>query len=201
MLARDGEALLGTAITATRAARDRLRQVPGLTVVDGPHVDPAKLILVLSGTGADGNAVEEDLLHAGMPVESADRDVLIAVVSLADTVEGLTRLAEAMAASVERHRGAPRPVVGAASYSVDPVTLMPPRQAFFSPATAVPAREAIGRVSAELIAPYPPGIPVLAPGEEITEAALSALLQARDAGVRIAYAADPTLHTLRVTAP
>ena len=54
-------------------ARDHLRQVPGLTVVDGPHVDPAKLILVLSGTGADGNAIEQDLLLAGMPVESADR--------------------------------------------------------------------------------------------------------------------------------
>ena len=201
LLARDGEALLGTAISATRAARDRLRQVPGLTVVDGPHVDPAKLILVLSGTGADGNAVEQDLLCAGMPVESADRDVLIAIVSLADTVEGLTRLADAIAASVERHRSAPRPVIGAASYSVDPVTVMPPRRAFFSAATAVPARDAVGRVSAELIAPYPPGIPVLAPGEEITAAALSALLQARDAGVRIAYAADPTLRTLRVTAP
>ncbi len=53
-------------------------------------------------------------------------------------------------------------------------------------------------MSAELVAPYPPGIPVLAPGEEITAAALGALEQARGAGVRIAYAADPTLATLRV---
>ena len=53
-------------------------------------------------------------------------------------------------------------------------------------------------MSAELVAPYPPGIPVLAPGEAITDAALAALEQARAAGVRIAYAADPTLATLRV---
>jgi lysine decarboxylase len=44
-------------------------------------------------------------------------------------------------------------VVGAASYSVDPVTVMPPRQAFFSAATPVPVEDAVGRVSAELIAP------------------------------------------------
>ncbi len=48
--------------------------------------------------------------------------------------------------------------------------------------------EAVGRVSAELIAPYPPGVPVLAPGELVTQPALGALLAARDDGVRIAYA-------------
>ena len=53
---------------------------------------------------------------------------------------------------------------------------------------------------AELVAPYPPGIPVLAPGERITEEALDALEQARQAGVRIAYAADASLATVRVTA-
>ena len=60
------------------------------------------------------------------------------------------------------------------------------------------AVEPLGRVSAELVAPYPPGIPVLAPGERITQAVLDALAQARASGVRIAYAADPTLATLRV---
>ena len=65
---------------------------------------------------------------------------------------------------------------------------------------AVAFDAAIGHVSAELIAPYPPGIPVVAPGEQITTAVLDALEQARASGVRIAYAADPTLRTLRVIA-
>jgi lysine decarboxylase len=64
----------------------------------------------------------------------------------------------------------------------------------------VPVREAVGRVGAELVAPYPPGIPVLAPGEVVTGAALDALTAARDAGSRIAYAADPSLRTLDVVA-
>jgi lysine decarboxylase len=77
---------------------------------------------------------------------------------------------------------------------------VPPRQAFFAAAETVALDRAVGRVSAELVAPYPPGIPVLAPGELITDQTLSALDHARQAGVRIAYAADATLATLRVTA-
>jgi len=123
------------------------------------------------------------------------------VVSLADTAATLDRLTAVLIASIARHRGAPRPVVGPAAYRVEPVTTIAPREAFFSAAETIPLDQAVGRTSAELIAPYPPGIPVLAPGEQITAATLAALDQARAGGVRIAYAADPTLATLRVTLP
>ena len=58
----------------------------------------------------------------------------------------------------------------------------------------------VGRVSAELVAPYPPGVPVLAPGELVTADALDALRAALADGGRIAYAADPSLATLQVVA-
>jgi lysine decarboxylase len=198
LLERDGKRLLDVAIKAAREARDRLAAIDGLVVLDGPGVDPLKLTLVLPGTGADGNAVEQDLLDAGLPVESADRDVIVAVVSLADTAESLDAFATAVASSVERYRRTPRAVMGPSAYGVDPVIAIPPRQAFFAERDGVPFDRAIGEVSAELVAPYPPGIPVLAPGEEITPATLDALERARAAGVRIAYAADPTLATLQV---
>ena len=201
LLDRDGEALLGEAIAATRTARDVLTAVDGLVVLDGPRVDRLKLTLVLSGTGADGNAVERDLLAAGLPVESADRDVLVAVVTVADTERSVGTLTSAVARSIERHRGAPRALAEPAAYSVDPVTVVAPRAAFFASAEAVATEAAAGRVSAELIAPYPPGIPVVAPGEQITADVLGALERARAAGLRIAYAADPTLATLRVLDP
>ena len=198
LLERDGEELLGEALSAMRVARERLGAVTGLTVLDGPHVDPLKLTLVLPGTGADGIAVENDLLAAGLPVEAAERDTIVAQVSLADTAQTLGRLVEAITASITRHRGDPRPVVTGAAYQVTPVTVMSPRAAFFAPGRAVDLRAAVGRVSAELVAPYPPGIPVLAPGEEVTDEVLDALGKARSDGIRIAYAADPTLSTLRV---
>ena len=172
----------------------------GLTVRDGPGVDPLKLTVVLSAAGVDGNAVEQDLLALGLPVESADRDVLVAVVSLADTGETLGALTDAIVGAVERHRGPARAVVSPAAYGVrsEPEAVVPPRQAFFARAEHVPIEQAVGRTSAELVAPYPPGIPVLAPGERVTDDTLQALEHARGAGVRIAYAADPTLATLRV---
>jgi lysine decarboxylase len=81
---------------------------------------------------------------------------------------------------------------------VVPETVLAPREAFFAPNETVPADAAVGRVSAELIAPYPPGVPVLAPGELITSTALNALREVHADGGRIAYAADPTLATLQV---
>ncbi len=200
LLQRDGEALLGEVVDAVAAARRRLQRVPGLVVLDGPGVDPTRVVLVLPGTGADGNAVEADLLAGGRPVEMADRDTVVAMVTLADTRRGIEDLALALVEAVEHHRGTPRAVVASGVWSVDPVQLTSPREAFFAPRESVPVERAVGRVCAELVAPYPPGIPVLAPGEEVTLDAVDALRAARDAGSRIAYAADPTVRTLDVVA-
>jgi lysine decarboxylase len=195
LLGRDGEALLGAALDATRAARQRLADVDGVRLLDG---DPLKLTLVLNATGADGVAVEQDLLAAGISLEAAERDLLVAVVTLSDDEASLTALTDNLVASIERRRGDPRPVAGNGVYGLDPVVALPPREAYFAAAEAVPVDRAAGRVCAELVAPYPPGIPVLAPGEEVTRDVLAALAEARAAGVRIAYAADPRLDTLRV---
>jgi len=200
LLELDGKDLLGVAIDATRAARQRLKGIEGLVVLDGPGVDPLKLTLVLPGIGADGIEVEQDLLSQGIAVEAAERDLIVAVVSLADTRRTVELFTKAVIASVQRHRGTPRHVVGSAAYGVDPVTVTTPRHAYFARHEVVPSDQAVGRVCAEVIAPYPPGIPVLAPGEEITPGALEALRKARATGVRIAYAADPTLATIRVLA-
>jgi arginine decarboxylase len=78
--------------------------------------------------------------------------------------------------------------------------VLPPREAFFARHEKVAIDHAIGRTCAEVVAPYPPGVPVLAPGEEITGVALDLLHAARARGTRIAYAADPDLRTLTVVA-
>jgi lysine decarboxylase len=75
---------------------------------------------------------------------------------------------------------------------------MTPREAFFARHEVAPASAATGRTSAELIAPYPPGIPLLAPGEIITAEAVEALQAAAASGIRIAYARDPSLNSFEV---
>jgi lysine decarboxylase len=200
LLARDGEDLCGRLLRVVAAARDRLRQVPGLDVLDGPGVEPAKLVVLLAGTGAHGIAVENDLIAAGMPVEMADRDTIIPIVTLADDETDVARFTTTLAGIIEAHRGPPRRPVPAASWTVIPEMAMPPREAFFCRNETRSAAQAVGRVSGELVAPYPPGVPVLAPGEVITVAALDALRAAQADGGRIAYAADPTLATFQVIA-
>jgi lysine decarboxylase len=72
------------------------------------------------------------------------------------------------------------------------------REAYFADTELVSATNAIGRTSADLIAPYPPGVAVVAPGEVLTEKIVSGLITSQKAGVRIAYATDPTLANFRV---
>lgn len=198
LLARDGAALLGQALEAVASARRRLREVEGLVVLGAADVDPLKLTVLLPGTGADGIAVERDLIDRGFPVESADRDVVIAVVSMADTADTVSAYVDALVAAIARHRGPARDPASVGTYQVQPDMAMLPRQAYFAATQTIPLSEAIGEVSAELVAPYPPGIPVLAPGERITVQSMATLDAAAHAGVRIAYAADPSLQTIRV---
>jgi lysine decarboxylase len=73
------------------------------------------------------------------------------------------------------------------------------RDAYFAETEFVKAADAVGRVSADLIAPYPPGVAVVAPGEELTKQIVDGLAASKKSGVRIAYASDPTLDTYRVT--
>jgi lysine decarboxylase len=200
LLARDGQRLCARLLRGVAAARQRLREVPGVDVLDGPGVDPAKLVVLLAGTGAHGGLVEADLIAAGMPVEMGDRDTVVPIPSIADDEARVARFTEALIAAIERHRGEPRRPVAAAAWTVRPQTILAPREAFFAPNETVPATAAIGRVSAELIAPYPPGVPVLAPGELITGEAVEALRATAADGGRIAYAADPTLGTFQVVA-
>jgi lysine decarboxylase len=133
-----------------------------------------------------------------MTLEMADRDVLVPIITLADDAATVQRLVTSLTASIERHRGAPRRIAPSPAWSVRAETAISPRDAFFAPHETVKADAAIGRVCAELIAPYPPGVPVLAPGEVVTVDALEALRATRADGGRIAYAADPTLATLQV---
>ncbi|WP_406443440.1 amino acid decarboxylase [Streptomyces sp. NBC_00631] len=75
---------------------------------------------------------------------------------------------------------------------------MLPRDAFFAEAEHVPAERAAGRIAAEMVTPYPPGVPVIAPGEVITDEILHYLRSGADHGVLIPDASDPSVRELRV---
>jgi lysine decarboxylase len=77
---------------------------------------------------------------------------------------------------------------------------MLPRDAFFANTRTVPAVEAVGEVSAELVIPYPPGIPVLAPGDIIEAERIEFLLHGAARGMHLSGPADPHLNTINIVA-
>jgi lysine decarboxylase len=206
-----GSAALTRVASLVARARARLRAA-GL-LVPGPEdhapgrFDPLKLVVLLDGHGVDGLDIEQALLAVGLPVEMADRRTVVAQIGVVDDATTIGRLVDAILGAVAdgplRHPSGEPAAPGMTQgqgprRDVLPPQRLTPRQAFFAAYETVPRGHAIGRVSAELVAPYPPGIPVLVPGEEITPAALDALDAAMAAGTRIAYAADPSLATLQV---
>jgi lysine decarboxylase len=131
----------------------------------------------------------------------ADRDTIVFLATLADTVADFQKLAMTLVQILKSLQNTPRPSATALSWSVVPQVKISMREAYFADTELVSAEAAIGRVSADLIAPYPPGVAVVAPGELLTEQIVSGLVASQKAGVRIAYATDPTLAHFRVVKP
>ncbi len=211
-----GPAMLGRLAELLSGVRDSLRAsgfgAPGPEDFAPGRFDPAKLVIRTDPIGRSGVELESGLIRAGLPVEMADRDTIVPMIGLVDTRQTLHRFVETLlrlAESSHRRDDLTQPetadpvVTGSGTpWSVAAALLPPapmtPRAAFFAPREALPLDAAVGRICAEVVAPYPPGIPVLVPGEEITTESVTALMSARAAGTRIAYAADPALRTVEV---
>jgi arginine decarboxylase len=205
VLEQSGPALLAALRETVDAARESVDRVDGLHVLrpaDFPagRFDPLKLVIGLSGTGADGVAVERLMIDAGFPVEMADRDTIVPIVTMLDGPDEVDGLGRALTDSVEQLRGQPRARRAAVQWTAAGTAAMDPRSAFFADRRTVPIDDATGQICAEIVAPYPPGIPLLVPGEVISRATIDALVGLARDGTRIAYAADPELRTLQVVA-
>lgn len=162
--------------------------------------DPVKLVLRANILGADGIEIENDLISSHIRVEMADRDTLVFQVTIADDSGTLTKLADTLIPILHKHLGRSRGSATALSWTVTPQKGASLRDAYFGKSELVERAQVIGRVSVDLVAPYPPGVAVLAPGEIITKEILDGLLEAKAEGTRIAYATDHTLTHFRVLA-
>lgn len=196
-----GAARLEVLIEAVDGARRRLARVPGLAVVTdetaGCAVDPTKLTLILPGTGADGVRLGKALWEMGHGPEAADHDTVVLTTSVADEPEWVLQFADLLADLVEAHRREARRASPLSIWQVEPEVVLTPREAFLRERRRVAMADAVGQVSAEQFCPYPPGVPLLAPGERVTRESIEAI-RAASATCRIAYCSDPTLETILV---
>ena len=194
-----GASALAAAIDATNRMRAGLRRVRGLVVVDeaelGQPCDPLKLTLWLPRIGVDGVELASLLWAQGHGVEAADADSIVMTLSMLDEPEFCEEMTDLLLTLIERLRGDARPPAPAALWQVVPDVVMTPREAFFAPRRRIPLAAAVGEVSAEQFCPYPPGVPLLAPGERITAEVVRDIAAAGRIG-RVAYCSDPTLESV-----
>ena len=160
--------------------------------------DPVKVVLRANQLGASGVDIEKGIGASGIRVEMADRDTVVFLATLADTAQDFTSLATILIPILKELATAPRESATALSWSVIPQKGISMRDAYFAKTEMVSAKEALGRISADLIAPYPPGVAVVAPGEILTAQIIDGLSASKSAGVRIAYATDSSLERYRV---
>jgi arginine/lysine/ornithine decarboxylase len=204
-----GRDLLEETINSTRELRGQVKALDGYDVLDdrmcgtgGVHdFDPLRLSVDVRGTGATGYEIADFMrVRHDVNVELAGENVVVALFGMGEPVaETGARLIEALegaAAAVaempdrEHEPFAPPPPWGELALS--------PREAFLGPQEVVPVEAAVGRVAAESLAAYPPGIPNVLPGERLSAATLDYVRQTLRQGGHLRGASDRELRTLRV---
>jgi arginine/lysine/ornithine decarboxylase len=209
-----GRQLLDQTLTRARDAAARLAAIPGLQVLRPEHLagagtglhqlDETKLLIGTAGLAADARDIVERLnrVHRVQPELSGTGHVLC-ITTIGNTDDDMERLVvgfEEVASHVGRRSVDPE--TGETGWigdllAVRPETVLTPREAFFAADEAVPLSAAAGRIAAEAITPYPPGIPLLMPGERFSTDAVDLLRALRNAGNPIS-ASDPTMGLVTV---
>jgi arginine/lysine/ornithine decarboxylase len=208
-MATEGEQLLHETIGLAQEARSLLREHPRLSCIDktliGSYgvqaIDPTRLCVNVVGTGHTGYEVDRILFESfDISVEMSDFANVLANVTIGHDRESVERLTSSLLAVADKLNDPAPPVAGFLESGLVhlPEQVFSPTQAFHAPQERVALADAVGRVSAELAASYPPGIPVVVPGERFTPELVEYLRLQVKAGCRIVGPRDPELKTIQV---
>lgn len=214
-MATRGRELIGRAIDLAGRLRSGVRAIPGLTSFGRENLgrpgffglDPTKVTVCVKDIGLSGQEAEAFLRERhGIQVELSDLFNVLFIVGFGNTDEEIARLIAALddlveCAPLERRSRTVELLEAAGRFgplpSVPPLAAYP-REAFDRPSVATPLDRAVGGICAELVTCYPPGIPIICPGERVTPEVRDYLTVIRQFGLRISGPSDPTLETLRL---
>ncbi len=216
-MATIGEALLARTIDLANEIRRQLNEIPGIycfgrELVDGKGVydfDPCKITITVKDLGYTGYEAEEILRRRyNVQVELADLFNCVALITIGTTGAAAESLVHAVRELAREDRpvdifspsGVLQRRLKTGTYQLPkiPPMRLSPREAFLAPTELVPFKQSAGRICAEVITPYPPGIPVISPGEEITKEIIDYLGLEKKAGVRMQGPYDDDLRRIRV---
>ncbi len=215
-IASAGRELMTQTLELADTARNQLAELEELSILDNvarsaspvrgaqsgfTHLDRTRLTVNISQLGITGYEADE-ILHQQLKVtcELPLPQHLTFIISLGNTPQDIKNLTNALTKLVATSSLTPHPsplLPYPSSFILHPSSLIP-RQAYFSPTETIAIEASRDRFCAELICPYPPGIPVLMPGEIITTEAINYLQQVLTLGGRITGCSDPNLKTIQV---
>ncbi len=217
-MALHGEQLMSETLQLADEARNKLNQIPELSVLELVKtpgflaLDRTRLTVRVIELGLSGYEVDEILYQQlGVTAELPTLQHLTFIISLGNTQADIEKLVQAFTlfTQADYRSQSPTPLqevfqrwhsellfIHPSSFILHPS--LSPREAFFARTETLPTEQSLDRISAELVCPYPPGIPALMPGEMINPAAIEYLQQVLTVGGSITGCSDPSFKTLKV---
>jgi arginine decarboxylase len=203
-MAVKGKQLMSRTLQLAESARNQISQIPGLSVLELNLVTPGfvaldktRLTVNVSSLGLTGFAVDEILVDYGVIAELPSLQNLTFIISLGNTDADIDQLVQAMKIAT-KHKQAVEIERAISPFNHQSKLALTPRQAFYAETETLPIEQTCNRLCAELVCPYPPGIPVLIPGEIVTTEAIIYLQKIQSLGGYISGCADSSLQTLKV---
>lgn len=206
-IALEGRILLEKAIELCKYTRDEINKIPGFycfgeEVLGKPgsySFDSTKLTISsreLGITGFELDMILADKYHIQM--ELSDFYNVLAVGSFGDTKEGMDRLLSALKEISNDYYGKREPIQDFLDIPTIPRKVLNPREAFYSNKTSISLKDSIGKISGEFLLAYPPGIPVLCPGEEITQEVVDYVHDLKRANLYVQGTEDLTVENIKI---
>ena len=206
-LALHGKSIFRTVCDMAQYTREEINRIGGYyaysrELVNGDDIfdfDITKLSVYTLDIGLAGIEVYDILRDEfDIQIEFGDIGNILAYISVGDRRLDLERLCSALS-EIKRRFSKDRTGMFDHEY-INPQVRMTPQQAFYGEKRSLPIRESTGQVCSEFVMCYPPGIPILAPGEYITQEILDYILYAKEKGCFMTGTEDPTIEHINVLA-
>lgn len=204
-LALRGKEVFRKVIEMAEYAREEINAVGGYyaygrELINGDSIfdfDPTKLSVHTRDIGLAGIEVYDILRDEyDIQIEFGDIGNILAYLSIGDRMQELERLVSALAEIKRRYKKDPDGLLS--QEYIDPEVVCSPQEAFYSQKKSIPINESSGFVCSEFVMCYPPGIPILAPGERITKDIIDYIQYAKAKGCSMTGSEDPDINNINV---
>ncbi len=206
-IALHGKELLDSTIELAKYARKEINAIPGFycfgeEILGEPGVyavDPTKITVTCRDLGITGYELDTILAEKyHIQVELSDLYNVLAVGSFGDTKESIDGLINALREISEDYSNRKNKKPDFLDIPAIPESALIPREAFNSKKVSIPIKESVGMISGEFLLAYPPGIPVLCPGEIITQEIIDYVYELKEAGLYVQGTEDPQVEHIKI---